>query len=443
MQPDIAMQPYLVRIGVDFRRAPLAIREHLGMSAAEAAQFLRLLREETPAQGAIIECMVLSTCNRTEIYFVSESGAAAIPAVVRCLKTFRPAQGPLYEKCELYQAEGDEAVAQLFRVTAGLESQILGDSQILSQVRKAWDVAREAGMGGRVLECTVRSAIHAGKCVRAEAQLSAGGAGVGAAVLRSIRKRVADPYAAHILVLGAGEAAAAVVSHLVKLQPRALTICARQLAAADDLVKDSSYGHGFRARSAEWGDVLHQAGRADVIIAAASAKLDALSVQRLGDARSKAAATLGHRPLLVLDLGVPRNADAAIAGLPDVTLLDVDALDQEQSAALDRRMRQLPVAEQILAREMDRWRSRMLWLMVEPSVKQWYAEADQIQQELVAEMAATADVQALMEQLAGRLTKKLLDRPVRGLRKAILRPGSSAAAEVAGAWMELSGSDFR
>lgn len=394
------MAETIVRMGVDFRRAAIAVREHLSLSATDTAAFLNHLRPALAANG-ISELAVLSTCNRTELYFAASRGLAAAPWLIESLKRLRPAAGPLYDDCTRYSSEGEPVAEELFRVASGLESQILGDSQILVQVRKAWETAQWCRTAGKRLDCLFRCAVRAGKRVRSEARLSAGAAGIGAAALRTFRRLA--PHNASVLILGAGDAARAAATHIAKAAPGRVSFCARTPEAAAALARE------FHGQAFFWEDAAPAIRRADVVVAATAARLDLLSPSTLGDRTT---------PLLILDLGMPRNADPEISSLPAITLVNLDSLDHEQEGALLRRATQIPLAEEILKGEVDLWRRRMQWLKVEPAVKQWYLDAESARRELLEQLPLRSN----MELLTSRMVKKVLDNPVRRLRQSILRP---------------------
>ncbi|MDX1982395.1 MAG: hypothetical protein SFV51_19125 [Bryobacteraceae bacterium] len=401
----------IVRFGVDFRGASIAVREQLGFTGHEVVGFLAKL-----PRHIFREAMLVATCNRTELYALCEDPSEALRGFVESAKSFRPGVQPDYHDCLRFQQEGEDAARQLFRVTAGLESQILGDSHILTQVREAMEAARRADTLGPVLRTSADSAIRAAKLVRKQTGLSAGSAGIGAAVLRSVRKWRAG-CAESFLIAGAGQAARDIAHHVAKLRPRRLAFTARRGEAAAEIAAC------YSGIAAGWADLGAEIGNSDVIVTATPARLDAFSQRALSG-------YLTNRPRLIIDAGLPRNVDPEAAQLPGVTLVDLDSLEREQSAALAERARQIPAAEAVIAQELVRWRRLMAWREVEPEVKSLYLAAEHLRASLAASRQPSQDI----DRITSRLVNQALAGPVRRLRSAVFTGGEAEAARALAAF---------
>jgi glutamyl-tRNA reductase len=318
--------------GIDHTRAPLPEREPLTFGPEEQQELLPLLLNQ-PGKG-LKEALLLSTCNRTEFYFVRESGAGDDP--LSPLGRFRPAAQLLRQEGRRYSRQGYDAIAHLFAVASSLRSQLPGDTQIASQVAQAAAVARRAGTCGPYLDRATTWALRTAKRVRRETALSAGSAGLGPAVLRMVRRHsvaVHQPRPVSILLLGAGKVADEVLRHLARSSGP---------SSAADFGQTTVRIHGIWSRdrnraarlaarigcSTVDGNLLTSMQSADVVVGACRGRVPQLNDGRLIE-------SLGGRvtPLVFVDLGVPRNLDpkwAAADGLISVSL------DEIQSQMRDR-----------------------------------------------------------------------------------------------------------
>ena len=334
------MAQQIVLLGVDHRHAPVEVREELSFTYEQALELLPRLVEI----GGVQEALLLTTCNRTEFYLAYQ-GDSPVASILESLRALRRHARALHEDCLRFVELGDNAVLHLFRVTAGIDSQILGDTRIVRQVKQAHRLALEAGTVGPILDRMATESLRASKRARRETAIGKGAASVGAAVLRSVRHSFADLTQVRMLVLGGGEAGRDIARHLSKVQVASRTFAARNPEQAARMARE------FQGCTAEWDQVHNRLADIDVLVAATSARLEVLdrdSVQRVTTGR--------HRPLLIVDAGIPRNVDPTVAELAQVRLLNLDALDLEQEQALSARRREIPLVEAILTQELDRWR---------------------------------------------------------------------------------------
>ncbi|MEZ5357147.1 MAG: hypothetical protein R2762_31300, partial [Bryobacteraceae bacterium] len=366
--------------GIDYRDADAGIRAELSFGETDLGEFLDRFRRSEPQT----ELVVLCTCNRTEFYLAPADGPAwqgapsdsassrPMAALMSLLRRLRPHARALDRNCLRYQTAGSEAAMHLFRVTAGLESRLLGDTQISSQVRRALQAAQAAGTARLTLRTLFESALRASRRVRRDTGLCRGSAGIGGAVVRSIADARGPGARLTALVLGAGQAANDIANHLAKTGRFELTVSARRAEQADAAAVRTG------ARVASWSEVQGLLTAVDVVVAATSSRLDILGVATL-----TAAAAARRAPLLVIDAGVPANADPKIGEIAGVTLVGLDQLAREQGRALAERERHIPVAEAILDAELMRWSDRRNLAVVEPAIKNLYIEAARIRAELL------------------------------------------------------------
>lgn len=333
------MPTQIVLIGVDYRRATLEAREELSFSPEQGLEMLRDLAAATNAQ----EILLLSTCNRTEFYLAYRDGSPVSP-LVTTLRKVRKHSHLLREDCMPFIETGDDAVEHLFRVAAGIESQILGDTHIVAQIKQAHRLAAQAGTLGPALDRMVTESLRAAKRARRETQIGRGAASVGAAVLRSVRQAFGNIEGIRILVLGAGEAGRDIASHLCK------AASARLMFAARDWQQSSMMAREFGGVAVDWETVREQLKAVDVLVAATAARLAILGAEAVRQIIADR-----QRDLLIVDAGVPRNVDPEIGNLANVRLLNLDALCREQEEAVIARRSEIPKVRAILSEEMKRW----------------------------------------------------------------------------------------
>jgi len=334
------MAPQIVLMGVDYRRAPLEVREELSFTREQALEVLPQLIEIMGVQ----EALILATCNRTEFYLAYE-GDSPVASVLELLRRIRPHARALHQDCLRIVECGEHAAWHLFRVAAGIDSEILGDTHIVTQVKEAHRTAVQAGTLGPILDRSVTESLRAAKRARRETEIGKGAASVGAAVLRSVRKAFADLTQVRVLVVGGGDAGRDIAYHLSKIRFASLTFAARNPEQAERMARE------FQGHALQWDKVHEELTAVDVLVTATAVRLaflDRDSVDRLTHRR--------HGKLLIVDAGIPRNVDPSVAELAQVRLLNLDALDQEQEQALAARRREVPRVEAILAQELDRWK---------------------------------------------------------------------------------------
>ena len=334
------MPQQIVLLGVDYRRAPVEVREELSFSQDQTLALL----PELVKLGGVQEAFLLATCNRTEFY-LAYTGESPVPSVLETLRTLRSQARALHEDCLRFIELGESAVTHLFRVAAGIDSQIMGDTHIVAQIKQAHRLACQAGTLGPLLDRTLTESLRAAKRARRETGIGKGAASVGGAVLRSVRHGFADTSKVRVLVLGGGEAGRDIASHLSKARPASFTFSARNADQAASMACE------FQGCVIAWDQILNHLASIDVLVTATSARLEVLN----RDAVERFTACRG-RQLLIVDAGIPRNADPAVAELKHVRLLNLDSLDREQEQALRSRRQEIPRVDAILDQELDRWR---------------------------------------------------------------------------------------
>ncbi len=394
----------VVLYGMNHRTAPVALRERLAVEESRLWPAVQaVLQGEGPHPN---EAVVLSTCNRFEVYLVAESAQAADAGYNALVHRLAGLSLQALQE-HLYRLEDRDAVWHLFRVAAGLDSMILGEPEILGQVREAWQAARQAGVVGPILHRLFQQAVTAGKRVRRETAIGRAPASVGSAAAHLVREHASPRHRA--LVVGAGAMARTVARHLHSLGFRHLAVMNRTPQRAEDLAREVE-GRTFPWQA--WREALLWA---DVVVTAVAAPQPVLTYQ-------EAAPVLAarERPLLMVDIGVPRNVDPRLADLPQVRLFDIDDLRGVVDAGLAQRRAAVPQAEAILREEMAEflrwWQARR----VAPLLTALHRRAEALRQDVVRRtlkrLHVNGETQEVVEEVTRILLEKWLQIPARNLR---------------------------
>lgn len=403
------MEPFLV--GVSHHSAPLAMRERLAFDPAQRDALLAELAPELPEAAAIV------TCNRTELYGLGAAGPA-LAALARHAGLTSAELTPYVEReC------GAAAARHLFRVAAGLDSLVLGEPQILGQVRAAIEAARAAGRGGPVLERLFNRAIVAGKRARSETPISQGAGSVSHAAVMLAREALGTLAGRRGLVIGLGEMGLVVARNLAAYGVHDLALCNRTEARA------AAVAPMIGARVVPWAGLRAALAEADVAITATSARepiLDRATLARILAERA-------GRPLLLIDIAVPRDVDPAADGLPGLLLRDLDALDRIRAEGLRGREAVIPQVEAIVEEEVAAFGAWLRARQAVPLIRELRQRAEEIR-------AAEADKalrrlghldardREVVLALSHAIANKLLHTPVTRLKAA---PGEDAARALA------------
>jgi glutamyl-tRNA reductase len=382
-------------LGVSFRAAPVAVRGALSFDRPAAAALLRGVAADQPD----LEALVLSTCNRTEFLLAAPGCEDPTESWLARLRRLRPDARVLRDDCRHYRLSDTAAARHLFRVACGLDSAILGDVQILGQVKDAMAVSAEAGTLGPYLTRTVEHAIRGAKRARRETTIGHGAASVGSVLAAML---AGTPPGA-ILIIGAGEVAQDVGRHLAKRRAGTFVIVNRTMANAEELAR------GCDGRVRPWEELDDALAHADAVVVATSAPRPI--VQRA--ALDRAVARRSGRRLLVIDAGVPCNVENGSRA----EVLDIDAIRERREAALAARRAAIPAVERIVEDEVRQWERWRGWLPLEAVIKTLYRDVAAASSETARRLAAPGALDDTeLERIIGRSFKKLLHGHVRNLR---------------------------
>jgi len=385
----------LIVAGVSHATAPIEVREKLSLRPHESVAELSRLR----AQGRLREGVVLSTCNRTEIYAI-EDGHDLLPDLTTLLSERLGADASEF----LYVRHDREAATHLFSVAAGLDSMILGEAQIQGQVRDAWEQCRSES--GPILNRMFQSALLAASRARDETGIGRGAASVSSAAVQLAKKIFGGLSGRRAMILGAGDVAELALECLLSEGVRVAIVANRTHERAQVLA-------GRHAATAMHYDQCWEALReVDVLICSTASPVPVVTVQRV---RASIEAR-GDRPLCVLDIALPRDVEAAVGDLDNVFLYDLDDLRAAAAANLEQRTEDVPAARAIIAQETQKFWDWVAGLVAVPVVKEFREEMDRVRSmELAAAMRRlgplTPEQADAIEHFSKSLMNKFLHEP--------------------------------
>jgi glutamyl-tRNA reductase len=331
----------IVLVGLNFRTAPVEVREKVSFSADQA----RKAGEELRTQGILEETLVLSTCNRTEIYGVhanaNRESAGALSTYLGGFHSLRPdVLNP-----SLYHHYDHDAVRHLFRVSAGLDSMLLGEAEILGQVREAYLHAHENHVTGPVLNRLFQAALEIGKRVRAETELGTRPMGVASAGMKLAERIFGKLSDRSALVLGAGTISEQVVSQLRDRNIKNLYLSNRSRDKAEEFARQ------YNGKVMDWGEWDTALKLPDVIVSAVGVQ-DTLLTRAMIE---RAMSARGNRALFLMDLGLPRNIEPATADLYNVYLYTMDDLTEIVNQNRSARQTEVPKAEALVEEHVGKF----------------------------------------------------------------------------------------
>lgn len=398
----------LIALGLNHLTAPLELREKVAFAPDATASALSNLS----CQPGVNEALILSTCNRTELYVEVDAGAEAVP------QNWLVAQHRLTERRIdefLYRHHESDAVRHLFRVATGLDSLVLGEPQILGQVKDAYQAARSAGSLRAPMERLLQQTFAVAKRVRTDTRIGASPVSVAYTAVRLAEKLFADLTGACVLLIGAGETIELAARHLAESRVRRLIVANRTLENAQALAQHvGAYAIGL-------GDLPQHLAEADVVIASTASREPVITRPMV----EAALRTRRHRPMFLVDVAVPRDIAADVAGLDDVFLYTIDDLKQVIDDNLRSRQAAAREAEAIIDLQVEHyvaWRRALDLRNPLPELRRdAEAQRDAVLAKARQLLAAGRTPEQALDFLAHTLTNKLLHAPSANLRAAAQR----------------------
>ena len=397
----------LILVGLNFRTAPVEVRERVSFSKEQAQR----AAEELRTKGILEETLVLSTCNRSEVYGVNPNASReSAHALSAYLSGFHAVQ-PDKLNPSLYHHYDHDVVRHLFRVSAGLESMLLGEAEILGQVREAYLLAHESHATGPVLNRLFQAALEVGKRVRAETELGTRPMGIASAGMKLAERIFGKLNGRSALVLGAGTISEQVISQLRDRGIGHLYLTNRSREIAEEFARQ------YNGKVIEWGQWDVALKLPDVIVTAVGA-LDPLLTKVMIE---QAMSARGNRALFLMDLGMPRNIDPSVAGLYSVYLYSMEDLTEIVEQNRNARQSEVPKAEALVEEHIGKfisWQASMeltgLLEVLRDTLKE--RRAAFLDEKLSGVNHFNAQDREQIDELMAELIERLLVRPAERLR---------------------------
>jgi glutamyl-tRNA reductase len=394
----------LLAVGISHHTAPVELRESVDF----ARRGLESALQAFAARGVSQEAVLLSTCNRAEIYALGEANTAE--AIGRFFSDYHGVEPAVIAR-HIYSHGGIDAARHLFRVAAGLDSLVVGEPQILGQVKAAYAASSDLHCTGTITHRLFHAAFAVGKRVRSETGLGEGAVSVSFAAIELARKIFGDLSGLSVVILGAGEMAELTGVHLRAQKVQQITIASRTLASAEALARQ------LEGRAVPWGTITSSLASADIIVTATGATEPVLTRAMVDEAMRMRR----NRPLFVIDIALPRDVEPSVGDLEQVFLYHMDDLQTLVNENLARRSAELASAEAIVDQEVGRFASWLHSREIVPTVVALRQRFEQIRQAELRRLEPKLanlppEARARMDEITRLLVEKLLLRPTEQLK---------------------------
>ncbi|MHB0998753.1 MAG: glutamyl-tRNA reductase [Armatimonadota bacterium] len=340
---------HLVLIGISYKTSPIELRERLNIAHDILPEALASLK----AINHVSECVILSTCNRTEIYAYTVSRADDVD-VIRWLGEYCGVPSDDFASC-IYSHAGHKAVEHLFRVASGIDSMILGEDQILGQIKDAYSAALDSGTTGAMLNTLFQKAIETGKRSRYETEINRGMQSVGSAAVQLIKSHIDELEDRVVMIVGAGKVAKLAAAHLSSCSVKELIIANRTYEKAHELAES------FGGRAIELADMPSALSHADVVLTSCATDIPFVTRQMV----SAAMDSRQDKPMMMVDIGVPGNIESQVADIDNVSLYNIDDLQCTMSTNTNDCLTEVAKVEAIIEDEVAQF---LRWYRIQDTV---------------------------------------------------------------------------
>lgn len=389
-------------IGLSHKSAPVHIREKFALDKTDSAKLAQLICHNKYIQ----ELVILSTCNRTELYFEAEECCAS--------GAFNIIMGYLHKHAgvgeemnkHFYRHANDSAVTHLFRVISSLESMVLGEYQIVSQIKDAYAQAEENGTVGKVLTRLFNKALETGKLVRSNTQMSTGAFSVSYAAVEKCSTQFKNLKDKKILLIGAGETGELVVKSLYKKGCKNITVTNRTISKAEELA------HRYNGKAVPYSEMLESIHEAEIIVSSISTKEPVLNAEKIKPHLN------GFPQVMMIDLGVPRNICSDVTDLPGIKLVNVDDLEEVVAGNQEKKQALVSVAEEIIATKVGEFSDWLNSRNLSPAIQQIISTLSSVntsELEVFKKFHSEEDF-AQMEKYGKHITEKLINSMIKNLK---------------------------
>jgi glutamyl-tRNA reductase len=417
----------LALIGVNHKTAPIEVRERIAISRDDLPETTRALA----AVPGVTECMIVSTCNRVEILAaVEQQSATDTPTSSLTAFLYRHfGLDPLLLAPHLYEHHDQEAVRHLFRVAASLDSMVVGEPQILGQVKEAFAVARAAGTVSSQLEHLLQSAFAAAKKVRTETEIGSNSVSIASVAVELARQIFGSLEGRTVFLVGAGKMSELAARHLVQQGAGTILVTNRTLERARRMAEN------FQGQVIPFEQLYEAASQADIVISSTGAPHPIFRREH-GQAFMH---RRRNRPMFFIDIAVPRDVDPEMGKLEGLFVYDIDDLQQVAVAHKSERSREAVAAETLIEGEVERFHQRQRTVNVAPAIVALQQQAEEIRQGELRRAqgrlgALSAEQIAAVEALTRGLVNKFLHPPMQALKQAARENDATRLDALCEAW---------
>ena len=393
----------LVALGINHKTASVSLREKVAFSPDQMVAALLQLKKLNKHSEAV----VVSTCNRTELYCHHIDASQ----LIEWLQQFHQVDKEALER-SLYLHQGVDAVAHLMRVSCGLDSLVLGEPQILGQIKQAYSTAKAAGSISQTLDKLFQRTFSVAKKVRTETEIGANAVSVAFAAVSLAKQIFGDFSRTNVLLIGAGETVELVSKHLIEAGVTKITVANRTLARAETMAKK------FNGQAITLAQIPQHLAQADVVISSTASTLPILGKGMV----EAATASRRHQPMLLIDIAVPRDIEPQVGELDDVFLYTVDDLQGIVEQNMASRRAAADEAEIITKEQSIDFMAWTKSLKSVDHIKQYrmqsMSEKDELLDKALQKLAQGGDAEKLLIELANKLTNKLIHSPTRAMSSA-------------------------
>lgn len=389
-------------LGINHRTAPIEVREKLWFSNEELPAALSIIREHS-----MNEAVLVSTCNRTELYYVPGIAGPNGRLPWEILAGLKSGTGEITEKF-FYTLSGTAAVKHIFGVVSGIDSMVLGDVQISGQLKEAFRLAQELQSTGIILNRLFPASLHVGKRARTETQIGEGAVSISYAAAELATKIFEDLSRRSALLIGAGETGKLTAKHIRGRNLGSLIVANRTRRHAEELAA------GLDGSVIDFDHLHEELRTVDIVISAVNSPDHILTANDLRQAMKQR----NNRPLFIIDIGVPRNIDPASNTIDNIFLHDIDALEHIVDLNLGRRQAEVPKVEQIILHELATFEAWYNSLEVSPTIQELRDQLEMIRLEEVGKHLHHFDSekQEEIEIMTKRIVNKILHTPIVNLK---------------------------
>ena len=391
-------------LGLSYKGTPIEIREKLALDEKESAQLIQFISEFTHIQ----EALVLSTCNRTEIYFSSQDGDAR--TILKGLATIKGMPFAELAPYFTHNTQNNASVEYLFRVSMGLEAQVIGDIQISNQVKRAYQLSADMNLAGPFLHRLMHTIFFTNKRVVQETAFRDGAASVSYAAKELVEDITNEIQSPRVLVLGSGEIGEDVTRNLVDSRISDVTIVNRTKSKAEALAMECGFTLG------DFDELKDHLAYADVVISSISTHEPFITKSMIEELE-----ILSHK--FFIDLSVPRSVDLELESIPGVLVYNIDDIQEKASSALQRRVAAIADVERIIEESLAEFHDWSKEMIVSPTIKKLKNALEDIRQAEIEKYVRTASPEEvkIIDKATKAMVQKIIKYPVLQLKAACQR----------------------